>query len=101
MASELNGKLSDTGPGFQVRDDDRFDSGLYEPESTRSNFTAFLLGGVVVSGGLLAFLYYDTDNLNGRANQDFLTTGSLGRIEAPAVPTLRTPPPPPAETQQR
>ena len=99
MASDLNGKLSNTDPEFHLRDDDRFDSGFYEPESTRSNFTAFLLGGVVVSGGLLAFLYYDTDNLNGRNNRDFLTTGSLGRIEAPAVPTIR--PPAPAETQQR
>lgn len=61
---------------------------LYENNTGRSNFVAFLLGGVVISGGLLAFLYYDSDNL---ASRDLMTTGSLGRIEMPAART--TPPP--------
>jgi hypothetical protein len=91
MASHLTDRVGDTTPDIELRDEDRFDSGFHEPESARSNFTAFLMGGVVVSGGLLAFLYYDTDNLNGRGNSDLLTTGSLGRIEAPAVPTLLAP----------
>lgn len=49
----------------------------------RSNFAAFLLGGVVVAGGLLAFLYYDSDGLAGR---DLLTTGSLSDVQKPGAP---------------
>jgi hypothetical protein len=54
------------------------------------------MGGLVVTGGLLAFLYYDTDNLNRRANND-LTTGTILRGDVPTpVPTLR---PAPAENR--
>lgn len=53
----------------------------------RSNFTAFLLGGVVIAGGLLGFLYYDTDNLS---RDDALTTGSITQ-SAPREPTQSPP----------
>ncbi len=53
--------------------------------SERSNFVAFLLGGVVIAGGLLAFLYYDSDNMSTRD----ITTGSIVSLErsAPAPET--------------
>ena len=54
------------------------------------------MGGVVVAGGLLAFLYYDTDNLNSRANGGIATTAVGGRLESPAgstVPSIRLLPP--------
>lgn len=81
-------------PQLELRDDDRFTG--YEAEGERSNFAAFLMGGVVVAGGLLAFLYYDTDNLSAQNNRDLLTTGSIGRIESPVsatVPSVRVLPP--------
>ena len=61
-----------------VDDDDDSDTG-------RSNFVAFLLGGVVIAGGLLAFLYYDSDNMSTRD----ITTGSIVSLEqsAPAPGT--------------
>lgn len=63
-----------------------------ERDTGRSNFAAFLLGGVVISGGLLAFLYYDTDNLS---RGDSLTTGSItqsvSRDGPQAPPVLRIP----------
>ena len=77
-------------PEVELRDDDRFTG--YEVEENGSNFTAFLMGGVVVAGGLLAFLYYDSDNLGTRANSGLSTTASIGRIESPAgspVPSIR------------
>lgn len=67
--------------------DPRLDD-LAERDHGRSNVVAFLLGGVVISGSLLAFLYYDSDNLSSR---DMMTAGSLSRIEAPA-PRLAPPP---------
>jgi hypothetical protein len=51
------------------------------------------MGGVVVAGGLLAFLYYDTYNLNGRANSDLTSPGAIGRSDVPApLPSLRLSP---------
>lgn len=71
----------------ELRSDAGLSNDLYERDTGRSNFAAFLLGGVVIAGGLLGFLYYDTDNLSQR---DGLTTGSLGQIESPGpAPTLR------------
>ncbi|WP_375458238.1 hypothetical protein [uncultured Enterovirga sp.] len=74
-----------------ARSDDHFVDVDTADDAGRSNFAAFLLGGVVIAGGMLAFLYYDTDNL-GRG-QD-ITTGSIGRIEmqgAPLAPNLLVP----------
>ncbi|MDB5558241.1 MAG: hypothetical protein JWQ36_1175 [Enterovirga sp.] len=89
MALETRHNPSGVGPEFELRDDDRFTG--YEVEREPSHFGAFLMGGMVVAGGLLAFLYYDTDNLNGRMNGD-LTTGSITRTDVPAVPSLKLPP---------
>ena len=53
-----------------------------------SNFWAFLVGGLVIAIGLLAFLFYDGGSTTGR---DVNTTGSTTpRVETPARPT--TPP---------
>ncbi len=56
-----------------------------DSDTGRSNFVAFLLGGVVIAGGLLAFLYYDSDNMSTRD----ITTGSIVPLErsAPAPET--------------
>ena len=73
-----------------ARDEDRFFSEDMAQDTGRSNFAAFLLGGVVVAGGMLAFLYYDADS-PGRG-QD-ITTGSLGRIGIhEAAPNVLIPP---------
>jgi hypothetical protein len=53
-----------------------------------SNFWAFLVGGLVIAIGLLAFLFYDGGSTTSR---DVSTTGSTTpRVESPARPT--TPP---------
>ena len=53
-----------------------------------SNFWAFLVGGLVIAIGLLAFLFYDGGSTTGR---DVSTTSSTTpRVETPARPT--TPP---------
>jgi hypothetical protein len=91
MALDPSDELDDTGSEFALRDADRFVG--YEDVRERSHFGAFLMGGVVVAGGLLAFLYYDTDNLNGRANSDLTSPGAIGRSDAPApLPSLRLSP---------
>ena len=60
------------------------DSRPYERESGGSNFLAFLIGGLVIAIGLLAFLFYDGGSTTGR---DVNTTGSTTpRLEAPATP---------------
>lgn len=78
MASNLRQDTErlDVLPGdrFLLDDQDR--------RADRSNFVAFLLGGVVIAGGLLGFLYFDSNNLTGA---DISTTGSLGRYEVPAT----------------
>jgi hypothetical protein len=90
MALDRRDNLGSTGSRDELNQDDRFTG--YEPDRERSHFGAFLMGGLVVTGGLLAFLYYDTDNLNRRANSD-LTTGSIIRGDVPApVPSLRPAP---------
>lgn len=65
-----------------LRREDRIIEDLHEADTGRSNFVAFLLGGVVIAGGLLAFLYYDTGNLR---PADQLTTGSISRDASPAM----------------
>ncbi|MGA0598786.1 hypothetical protein [Enterovirga sp. CN4-39] len=87
MALDRKDEPGSSLPEFELRDDDRFTG--YEAEDEGSHFGAFLMGGMLVAGGLLAFVYYDTDNLNGRAQND-LTTGSISRSNAPApVPSLK------------
>lgn len=48
----------------------------------RSNLMAYLIGGLVIAGGLLAFLFYDG------SNRDVNTTSSTqGPVQAPASPS--------------
>ena len=97
MALDMKDNLNSTGSEFELRDDDRFSA--YETDRERSHFGAFLMGGMVVAGGLLAFLYYDTDNLNGMGTRD-LTTGSINRMDNP-VPSLKLTPTAPDEAGKR
>ena len=87
MALDSRKEDGDSLHEVRIGEGSRFAHDFYERDTGRSNFTAFLLGGVVVAGGLLGFLYYDTDNLSQR---DGLTTGSIGQVESPAsVPMLK------------
>jgi hypothetical protein len=76
------------------------DSGVYDRDRGGSNFLAFLIGGLVIAIGLLAFLFYDGGSTTGR---DVNTTGSTTpRLEAPATPTSPSAPAtptPPANPQ--
>jgi hypothetical protein len=61
------------------------DSGTYDRATGGSNFWAFLIGGLVIAIGLLAFLFYDGGSTTGR---DVSTTSSTTpRLEAPATPS--------------
>ncbi len=60
------------------------DSTTYDSDRGGSNFWAFLIGGLVIAIGLLAFLFYDGGSTTGR---DVNTTSSTTpRIESPATP---------------
>lgn len=76
---EPSARLDPIDAGDRIIDD--YD----ETDTGRSNFVAFLLGGVVIAGGLLAFLYYDSDTMSTRD----ITTGSIVPLErsAPAPET--------------
>ena len=79
-------------PEIVVRDEDRFVS-PYDDEP-RSHVAAFLMGGVVVAGSLLAFLYIDSDTPNHQPNRDLLTTGSIVRPDTSGVvPAIGVAPP--------
>jgi hypothetical protein len=55
------------------------DTRIYERDTGASNFMAFLIGGLVIAVGLLAFLFYDGGN-----TRDVTTTSSTTpRIERP------------------
>lgn len=66
------------------------DSVNYDRGTGRSNFVAYLLGGVAIAVGLLGFLFYDDARLGGR---DVTTTGSvLPRVESSVNPGTVTVP---------
>lgn len=71
---ELSARLDPVDASDRIVDD--YD----ETDDGRSNFVAFLLGGVVIAGGLLAFLYYDSDTMSTRD----ITTGSIAPLERSA-----------------
>lgn len=79
-------------PEVALREDDHF-AAPYLGEDERSHFTAFLMGGGVVAGGLLAFLYYDAGT---SAYREPPVVSSIARsdIDAP-VPSITVPPTPP------
>ena len=69
------------------------DARVADRDTGGSNFLAFLIGGLVIAIGLLAFLFYD----GGSTGRDVSTTGSsvtapatLGTDTRPSTPT--TPP---------
>jgi hypothetical protein len=65
------------------------DTQVYDRDTGGSNFLAFLIGGLVIAVGLLAFLFYDGGSTTGR---DVNTTSSTTpRIEAPATPAPSAP----------
>jgi hypothetical protein len=76
------------------------ETNVYEREGRGSNTLAYLIGGLVIALGLLAFLFYDG------GNRDVTTTGSTGTqtesttgsgsTSAPAAPTSPASPAPAA-----
>lgn len=61
------------------------DTTVVDRDAGGSNFLAFLIGGLVIAIGLLAFLFYDGASTAGR---DVSTTGSTTRsAPANAAPT--------------
>ena len=56
---------------------------VVDRDTGSSNFLAFLIGGLVIAIGLLAFLFYDGGSTGGR---DVSTTGSTTTRSAPATP---------------
>lgn len=76
------------------------ETNVYEREGRGSNTLAYLIGGLVIALGLLAFLFYDG------GNRDVTTTGSTGTqtesttgagsTSAPATPTTPASPAPAA-----
>ena len=106
MAMDRNDDLGMTRPNSMADRDPTLDSThlnsaydrdtvVYDRDTGGSNFLAFLIGGLVIAVGLLAFLFYDGGN-----SRDVTTTGSTTpRIERPASPaTPMTPAKPAAPT---
>lgn len=88
MALERETRLGDPTVSATSRSGDKIVDDYRERDAGRSNFAAFLLGGVVIAGGLLAFLYYDTNSLQPR---DTLTTGSILQIPSASSPVPARP----------
>ena len=64
---------------------------VYDSDTRGSNTLAYLIGGLVLALGLLAFLFYD------RGGNDVNTTASTGtQTERPAAPTTPANPAAPA-----
>jgi hypothetical protein len=63
---------------------------VYDRDRRGSNTLAYLIGGLVIALGLLAFLFYD-----GQGADEVTTTGTV--TEAPATPGATTAPPPTTE----
>src|SRR5215207_9538127 len=94
MAMDRNDDLGMTRPNSMADRDPTLDSThlnsaydrdtvVYDRDTGGSNFLAFLIGGLVIAVGLLAFLFYDGGN-----TRDVTTTGSTTpRIERPASPS--------------
>jgi hypothetical protein len=73
------------------------DTTVYDRDRGGSNFLAFLIGGLVIAVGLLAFLFYDG------GTTEPATTGSTTTMErpttAPTTPSTPTSPARPANPQ--
>jgi hypothetical protein len=80
--------MSDRDPTAYDTTYDR-ETRVYDRDTGGSNFLAFLIGGLVIAIGLLAFLFYD----GGNTSRDVSTTGSTTpRIEAPTSPNAPSAP---------
>ncbi len=79
MALGRESELVDPTPAMRARRDDRLTGDHpFDGDAGHSNFAAFVLGGVVIAGGMLGFLYYDS----GATDRGYgLTTGSLAPVE--------------------
>lgn len=55
---------------------------VYDRETRGSNTLAYLIGGLVVALGLLAFLFYDG------GSRDVSTTGSVSAPQSQSAPSL-------------
>jgi hypothetical protein len=101
MAIERDPNMPSSGSTMPPRDSTMYDRDTMDPTGTNtvydrdattydrdrggSNFWAFLIGGLVIALGLLAFLFYDGGSTTGR---DVNTTSSTRpRVESPATPT--------------
>ena len=82
MVLSGNGKLGSSSE-FELRDGDRPTEYSEDRAGGRSNFVAFLMGGVLIAGGLLSFLYYDSNTMSTRD----ITTGSIAPLERSAPET--------------
>ncbi len=104
MAMDRNDDLGMTRPNMMADRDPALDSTrmnsaydrdtqVYDRDDTGgSNFLAFLIGGLVIALGLMAFLFYDGGSTTGR---DVNTTSSTTpRLEAPASPSAPATPRP-------
>ena len=77
--------MNPPGSSMMDRDTTTYDRErtVYDRDTGGSNFLAFLIGGLVIAIGLLAFLFYD----GGNTSRDVNTTSSTTpRIETPASP---------------
>jgi hypothetical protein len=99
MDMDRDNNLAPTRPSIVTDRDVR----VYDRDTGGSNFLAFLIGGLVIAVGLLAFLFYDGGN-----TRDVTTTGSVTpRIErpgsdaapAPSMPSRPASPSAPANPQ--
>lgn len=94
MVLSGNDKLG-TSSEFELRDDDRPTEYTDDHDGGRSSFVAFLMGGVLIAGGLLSFLYYDSNNLQGMDQMTMGGTAQPGTV-IPNVPSIRILPDAPA-----
>ena len=61
----------------------------FDRDAGHSNYMAFLLGGLMISVGLLAFMFYDN---GARMGRDVTITGSVTPpVEQPASPSAGNP----------
>jgi hypothetical protein len=64
------------------------DGRMTDRDGGGSNFLAFLIGGLVIAIGLLAFLFYDGSTTGRDVNT---TSSTTPRLEAPATPSPAAP----------
>jgi hypothetical protein len=75
----------DRDPNTLNRDSQVRDTQVYDRETRGSNTLAYLIGGLVIALGLLAFLFYDG------GSRDVNTTGSTGTSQTQSAPSTGGP----------